>query len=504
MRRALAVLAAAILAATIGASEAVAQTPECTDPDTQDTCTIQQVRNSYLTAALEKLGIKSAPAKAVVVTQTVAKADEKVTNSNNATTAPDAFAGRLHNNYQDFLNLFAFAINKVDESKDGQALTVRFNPLRTGANLIGLTLTAAKPVIADVVQKHIGDADRTATVAKLNDGLNDLGDITFAGSYSLQSVKCSATDTGRCYGRTADTYRDILAHALEPIFKHVDDESEAQATKQKFAIVKAIPEKVRKEYEDKNLSLFDVPIGMATDPAALRRIVKEFAITEAKGTFNDKEFFSKQHLDGLASLIDNQPQVAITASYRSPGQLSGPKQTAINAELQVGTDNINALRAQCLAGSDDCLSNALVEKLKKVDTTKWVLSATYARNASFKVSDLGLPNPVKSFMSVDEKSSSELKVKGQGGRTFGATVGTQNVRGDFSLEGQRIEKDRVRTKNRWVATATFTMPLGEQMSIPLSLTYANKAEFLGDQGRKLGAHLGISYRLPMRPKVPQP
>jgi hypothetical protein len=48
----------------------------------------------------------------------------EVVNANRATTPPDAFARRLHNSYEDFLNLLSFAISDVEESEDGQALVV--------------------------------------------------------------------------------------------------------------------------------------------------------------------------------------------------------------------------------------------------------------------------------------------------------------------------------------------------------------------------------------------
>jgi hypothetical protein len=108
---------------------------------------------------------------------------------------------------------------------------------------------------------------------------------------------------------------------------------------------------------------------------------------------------------------------------------------------------------------------------------------------------------VTGFMPIDVKSAYELIVKGQGGRQLSQVVQGKPMRADFSLEGHVVEKDGVRNTNRWLATATLTMPLGDNMSIPVSVTYANKTEFLTDK-RKLSAHLGISYRLPMRPANP--
>jgi hypothetical protein len=467
----------------------------CTDPDTQLNCTGREAYDIYRKAELQKRGI-------AVEAMAVEAVDKEVTNSNRSTEPPDPYAQRIHNSYQDFLNLFGFAINKIDEAEDGQALTIRFNPLRNGAHLLGLTVTASKPVIAESVKNAIPETGRTDVVTKLEKQVDDLDDLTIAASYSLQTVSCPMQSQRRCYGRSASTYRDVLAHALAPLFAAAPALNAERQQALKVAIARQIPPALL--VANPNLDVFTVPIGQVTSPDVMRQALKDFAVVEAQQTFDEKAFFSKQNLDVLATLVDNQPQVSFTGSYRSPGQLGGPNQTALTAELQVGNENLNTLRGSCRIVTDVCLNQALMSRLRDgVSTTKWVLTASYTRNDSFKLADLGLPDPVTGFVPVDLKSSSELIIKGQGGRVLGAAVGTQNVRGDLSLEGHRVENDRTRTTNRWLARATITLPLGDNISVPVSLTYANKAEFLGEQDEQLGAHLGLSYRLPMRPSVPK-
>ncbi|MGH7489633.1 MAG: hypothetical protein ACREMY_29135, partial [bacterium] len=93
-----------------------------------------------------------------------AAAETDLSKTNKATTAPDPFASRLHNSYQDFLTPFSFAINKVEESKDGQAVIVRFNPIRNENGLNGgITGTAAKPSILDKVSAAIPEGVRGDT-----------------------------------------------------------------------------------------------------------------------------------------------------------------------------------------------------------------------------------------------------------------------------------------------------------------------------------------------------
>lgn len=478
------------------------QTP-CTDPDTQLTCTVGQSWEIYRDSALKAAGT-------TFTKEVVKKTDDTVANSNRATTPPDAFAGNLHNSYQDFLNLFAFAINNVEESTDGHALTVRFNPLRDGSQVLGFTLTASKPAVSDVVKNAIPEASRTATLEKVNEQISDLDDLTLAASYALQTEVCGMNlpASKRCYGRSTSTYRDLLSHAVAGLFARSPEKDAATIFYLKRSLVannvvidgEAAPPLIDNPQGD----VFDLPLSAAKDPAALRARLHRAADLEAKQTIAEKQFFSKQNLGVIASMIDNQPQVAFTGSYHDPGKFGGAHQTALSAELQVGPDNINALRAECSTPiSDPCLQAGLARRLKDgLSTDKWVLTGTYTRNQDYHLVDLGLDSPVTGFMAVSQKSASELTIKGQGGRTLSAAVGAQSMRADFSIEGHRVEKDRVRTTNRWVAIATITLPYGDKMSIPVSLTYANKPEFLGDQKKQITAHLGLSYRLPMRPSNP--
>ena len=50
-------------------------------------------------------------------------------------------------------------------------------------------------------------------------------------------------------------------------------------------------------------------------------------------------------------------------------------------------------------------------------------------------------------------------------------------------------------RDRFVATATYSYKINDMMSMPFSLIYANHASYLGDVGRKLNAHFGISVKM---------
>jgi hypothetical protein len=445
------------------------------DPPPAD-CTLRQVYSALYDRAFP--GVTTADVATAVV------------NSNVATTTPDTFAGVVHSTYQDFLNLWSFAINKVDEAKDGQALVVRFNPLREGRNLLGLSLTVSQPVISDLVGKAIPEAGRAAALARLQDQVGDLDDVTYAAAYSAESTTCSWDQaSSRCWGRSPAIYRPMLARVL------------ADAADSNLDAVDLTPDEILQFGGLVGADVGSLLKGKLADVkpenrAAVLDFLRKLAARGIQSTLQTKARFAKSGIDKLASLVDNQPQLAATGTYRDPGTYGGPAETGLSLELQFGRDNLNALRRQC-PGSTDCVVQALQALAQSgLSTDKFVLTATYKRRDRYTLAKLGLEPPVAGFAPIDLKRTSELHAKLQWGRLLDNQVGARNLRFDLSAEGMETQDDNVRTKSRWVATATLTVPLGNQMSIPVSINYANKPEFLTGQRQQLGAHLGLTYRLP--------
>jgi hypothetical protein len=403
---------------------------------------------------------------------------------NKATTAPDAFAARIHNSYQDFLNPFSFAINKLEESKDGQALIARFNPLRAlGVNL-GFTATAAKPVLLDDLKKAIPDASRDDTVAALEKKLGDFDDVTIAASATYVS-DCPPERAGRCFGRNPRQYRALLSPVLfQPSLIALASSGEAQDLSGKlrhFGINKKFGD--MPEADQRTIFAIATSAGHA-DLADTKRYLAEF---------------KRLGIDQLSSLIDNQPQLSGTMSYRNVGRFGGPDEYAATVEFQWGRTNLWSV-GKCGHGFYACLREAIADPANSTTLSdKFVVSASYKRSNHYQLADLGDVS-VNGFTAVDLPRASELNAKAQWGRRLGVHVGGEQARFDVSGTFVRRNRGGDRNLNRGIATATLTIPYGENMSLPISLSYANKPEFLSDQRKKLTMHFGISYRFPWEKK----
>jgi hypothetical protein len=413
-----------------------------------------------------------------------------VVQTNRATTAPPTSAANIHNSYEDFLNQLSFAINKVDQTSNAQALVIRYNPVREGSNLFGATLTVAQPELSDTVANAIPADTRDATVALLEKNLGNANDLTWAAEWSPSTADCppDRSPKERCWGRTPSTYSDIISAALLKVIPSSP-----------MALGNAVANLIALFPNAPNLN--NAMLSQATDRAAALKLIQEQVGIEQGTDASTKSLYEDNHLDLLATLIDNQPQAALTVSYHMPGDLGGPKTTAAAFELHWGASNMNALRAKCPRLTGDPLGTCVLQQLASLAANglspdSFTLTASYNRDQSYRVDSLGLTPPVTGFTPIDLEQADSVNFKAQGGRLMQTQISEKPIRVDLSAEGQWAKKGSVRTANRWVATLTFAIPLGGDLTIPVSVNYANKPEFLDAAQDHIGAHIGLSYRIP--------
>jgi hypothetical protein len=510
---------------TLAALTAAAQTPAATTSDcditsveTASTCQIGKMEGAFHRAALAKADTTESAASAAPKQALENATTNKVANSNRATTAPDTFAARIHNSYQDFLQPLSFAINKVEESKDGQALILRFNPIRQPPFNLGFTATAAKPTVADAVKKNIADANRDATVAKIEKEFGDFDDITLSASFTRTTAKCASL-SDRCFGRNPEIYWDIISAPVVALAGFASTRRSQRASlKLRDDIADAFAD-VKPPIQQPGLKkLSEVP-----DVAKRQQLYEDARIAGEADIADTRAYlvaFKAAGLENLATLIDNQPEWALTGSFHDRGAFNGPDETSASFDYQVGLIHLTNIRQKlrntaCVAEADkaavgeiasetainnSCLTAALKDKqISSNLSDKIVVNVSYIKVNRYRLNDLG-DISATGFTPVDLKRTSEWKAKGQWGRKLGFAVTDQRPRLDVSVEFHRTAKGGERTLNRFVSTATLTVPWSTSASFPVSLSYANKSEFISDARKKLSMHFGLSYRLPWEKK----
>jgi hypothetical protein len=453
------------------------------NPETKLDCTVAEAKAFYKGVAKQAVSSAAAPVQNHVATD--------VTNTNRATIAPATFAARIHNSYEDYLNLFSFAINKVEESQNGQAVTIRFNPLRQGSFLAGGSLTVAEPSVADVVKNLIPEAQRDAGVAALRKKMSDTDDLTWTASASFATDKCPVESVSRCWGRSPRTYNDIISTILLPLIPHAPDDI-ADLELELVALFPSAPARI----EGRKLS----EIVKASDRSTALDLIRKEVGAEVASIPDTLALYRSHHLDLLPTLIDNQPQLSFSGSYHQAGTYGGPSDDGLSAEMHVGRQNINTMRANCAKEADlaGCLQRELDSyAANNLSTDKIVITATLKQTHSYLLTSLPVDPPI-SFEPLDLPHGNQFNLKGQIGRQLAAQPNTKATRVDASVEIVRNRQGQFLTQNRVVMIGTVSVPFMDSFTVPVSITYANKPEFLGDVNKHLGVHVGLTYRLPFQ------
>ena len=179
----------------------------------------------------------------------------------------------------------------------------------------------------------------------------------------------------------------------------------------------------------------------------------------------------------------------------------GPSETNGSLEFSVGSCNLNSVLGIAKKTTPTDLLGGIAAQLVEPAQgacllDRFVASASYKHRDAFDgqwfASDLG----ADSATALSEKSTSSLIVKIQATLTPSARANPRATKVDLAFELERQFEDSIRTKSRAILSGTLSVPLGESIAIPLTVTWANKPEFLVDVRTRFSAHLGLSYRLP--------
>lgn len=462
-----------LLLLTLVAATAVGQAPEPTLYDFQ-----LQAREE---AAAKLEAQKAAAEKFVKESYVESKAVEAKTTAA-VPAAPDPFASRIHATYQDFFSLISVAISSVEPSTNGQSLAIRLRPPMESPVLVAGSVIITKPNVYDNLSGALPLDVRASVTEEVRKQLSDFDDLTY-GLAVTPSGTCDLESAGPCFGKDPASYRDSLSRLLSPRISP-DSTEQDKLNGELRALLRG-----KQSYEVRPSDLAPKDRDHAVD------VAKRIGVLEAGLSVTglpDMETYTK--------LLENQPQIAGQLSYRARGTYGGPDEFTASAELVVGGANLNTVKKKLKAkNSTDIVAE--VDGLKDhVSSSRFSLAASYKRRTAFSLTTLSIAGSGGTSTSyavgLAEPSADEFSGKLQWGTALQVLKGERQPRFDMAGEGIVTRKDSVREKNRWVATGTLTIPFGDTLSIPLSVTWANRGEFLGDQRRLWGAHLGISYRLP--------
>lgn len=408
-----------------------------------------------------------------------------------ATTAPQSSPARVHASRQNFNIPLSIAINTIDRSKDEQSLVIRFNRINAGPFSAAATGTFTQPKLSTRVEKNIQPEANRATVAKnLTGMLEETDNVSLSIHFAPATPECTQNriSRGACYGTEVRAYDDVLNDMLRRLLgpKGGPSPTADQIALAFRAFVAPIRAKKFSELDNEQQKMLFDFITLQKNQDAL-------------DTAAERKRREKAHVPNLAKLIENQPQWTLTLTGSRRDALVGANEQSADLEYQRGRINLNTVYDKCKVDTD-----CLVAALKDPNTGSFVFGISVKQTDAYAFS--ALPEGATSedqvafpALSIDRLRTYLARL--QYGHDLRTAINEKRLRLDYSMTWEQKsggESDQRDHDTRFVVGTTLSIPLGENVILPVTLKYANHPEFLEDTQKGLGVHFGLTYRLPFK------
>ena len=367
-----------------------------------------------------------------------------------------------------------------------------------------LTTLARKPEVFAPLLKAFPETDRATKKAAFADALGDFDDI----EWSLV-----LTANNRHFGRNLALHRSVVSGIYSEIRARVESSAAAAPNSARMKVLELWQSS---GVRDLNLgeSWATIQEKMSGPPEAASSRIREikvamesaFAQAERELDARDAEF-EEADFSSLADLVNNQPQIVFSASYRRRDDLVGPDEMKGNLTWEIGSTNINSLRKYCTAAGAEavslvCYERFLRSEFKRSDTraTRFALHMDYTKTRAYRFADLAESfsfslNPIETISGSVVLGTSILRASTADGKTNLQKVG----RFELEVGFEKSKGDPLKEKERLVAVATISHEVPalaaatKKPTVSFSVVYANKPEFRGEVDKELSARLGLKY-----------
>jgi hypothetical protein len=384
----------------------------------------------------------------------------------------------------DFLSPLSFAIQSAKLEDNNQRLVIAWNlpRFKTGSRpVFQLQSVIRQAQLFSPLKKALNGAGQTGRVGDLEQGLNDLDDVSTVLVVSYEGTRLgrvfspnwasfSTVLEGTSFNKNADAARDKSNSRLQEIASLIPN-----ATETNDLTIRDLPEKRRADFENSFL-------------AAAR--------AQAEEDRPLAQFLAGGKLAEFKELVDNQPQLLATLSWRQRDSLVGPNLFIAQVSYEWNRFSLNHFRSLIepkggTAGLKGAAALEAFDKYVKEHPVKrsgrWKFSAEYTQAEEYEARpDLSFPNGLDRATRVS------------GSATYGRPLlfdgkGDETARIDFVGKYEDFSDDPLH-EDRGTASLTYTQKLSDKVELPIGLTYANHGEFLGDVDKRFSAHFGLTLK----------
>jgi hypothetical protein len=379
---------------------------------------------------------------------------------------------------KDFLSLFNAAVQTATVTENDEAVTLDWNvPFNVfGDDKIKFQAIFTEATLSADVKTELGS--NTAATTTLTDSLTETDDIQASASYAPQNAY---------FGRSIRQHGDLLAALIESATGD-DEKRELQLLAQtSFAGVTT------------EAKLQDLAPGVATQIESSARAEQQIAAR------------NQDVLKAFATLLGNQPQIYGTVVYHYRNRLAGPSDLSAKFSYEASGNSLNRFLRR---NRERCSSAAIAQQANGLDVSTTCVGAlsAYAKQIAGDMNAGGSNRLAVSFeykrsdanrFSLTEPAAITVNTPGSHslvytiayGVPMSTTVDNREGRFDFAVNYEDVSNDPMKT-DRLIASVTYSQKLTDTVTLPLSLVYANHADYLPATDRRVGVHFGLNYKLP--------
>jgi hypothetical protein len=367
---------------------------------------------------------------------------------------------------QDFLSIFAMTFDTASVNSSATAVALDWRvPLGSTRQSLRAEAKFTQPVLG----KKASDALTGKQAGKLKGSLHATNDAAFSVTYAPVSA---------LLGRSIAPFRQMFVTLIPPI----------EPTTELSQVLAAIP-------------AADTPFAkMEPDPT--KRAAMILAVETAGAGLAKSRAEIVPSVKAFQQLLSNQPQLYGSITRDERKDLVGPQEwvAAATYEYPFGGNLSRFLSAspECAPALNESLSESAAgacrTKLTSIATTRkrtdrLALSAEYHRIGALNID---LPQ----YSLTTTVPAGHMVVASV---TYGRALPLGRLAADGRLDTRAEYQDasnNPQQHDRFVASITYTTKINDSFSFPVSILYANHAQYLSTVDRKLNVHFGLSFKLP--------
>jgi len=369
----------------------------------------------------------------------------------------------------------------------------------SGANALKLQAAFARdPEIYQPLLDAAPEESRDAFKTSLSDGTNLGDDARFTVSYGL------VTKTfGRSFNKHRSRFEALYTEAISGVkplpLSEIITEIQTLSTN---AGIEPPGSEALKEWTpvllDSTKPIADSDFDRLK--VEIMSLVEQAARINANTDVAENERLQSFHVLKFRDLIDSQPQLLFNATVRERDIAIGPDEFSLSAvfEFPLGGNLWGFSRKFDETGKacDVWASNDCLEAYRDYVGNQSTISQMSPRfSLSIEYVDIDDYNAVfeDPMVSLSKAGSEKLIATAGFGLRFNREDIKNGSRLDFSIKYEDVSDDPLRN-DRVVGSATWTKQFGD-ISVPISLVYSNKSEFINQENidEKLSAHIGMKY-----------